>query len=476
MSQVLSDKKKFVKFCYSIENEILSLENYISTYTPSFKVHRTSNILIATAYLKNLLKCEKEHTNMERMEEIQSEDLAYHQYQHFLSNSKWNHQEVNENTAMQANFLMKDCKQTYKTPTGLIIDESAHLKKGKESVGVARQYAGVAGKVENCQVAVYASLCNQDTTCLIDTALFLPQSWIEDQSACDKAGIPESARVFKTKPQLALDIIKSLVSLGVNFDWIGGDGLYGHNSEFTRLLDEIGLFYVLDIHKDERIYLSEPLIAVPTKKGVRGKNPTQLQANIEPIQVEKYKESLTANQWKEVAIRKTAKGWKTVLVHTVELWHWNGKEEKAVKRTLVITKTVGKSSKTKYSFSNGDLEKHTAKEYAYFQCNRYWVERSFDDAKNELGLSGYQVRGWNAWHHHQALVMMAGLYMQHMKINNKEKYQLMSVRDAKIIIIALMTEDNQVIEEAYKQMKNRHINRKKDIDRHYKEENSKVLK
>lgn len=264
---------------------------------------------------------------MERMVE-EVPDLAYHQYHNFISESKWDWKEVNRQTALDASSIMQECKLKSGRPVGLLIDESAHLKKGKKSVGVARQYAGVSGKVDNCQVAVYASLCNEDNVCIIDTRLFLPEQWTSDAARCKSAGIPASDQVFETKPQKALGIIKSQVALGVKFDWIGGDGLYGHNSDLTRELDKMNLFYVLDVHKDETVYLEEPAFFVPEKKRKKGRMPQQLKTETPSIRLDDYCKNIADEDWKRVRIRKTAKGWKYVYVHTAAIWHWDGREKK----------------------------------------------------------------------------------------------------------------------------------------------------
>ena len=122
-----------------------------------------------------------------------------------------------------------------------------------------------SGKVDNYQVAVYGSLCNEENTTIIDTLLFLPQKWINDQDRCNKTCVPEEEQIFLKKTQKAIQMIKSVVELGVEFDWIGGDGLYGHNTELTHVLDNEKLFYVLGVHKDETIYLKEPYFYVPKK-------------------------------------------------------------------------------------------------------------------------------------------------------------------------------------------------------------------
>jgi len=470
MSQVLSDKKNLQKIEYFADSQALTLSGFLSKFNKLFVVHRRDNICKAHSYLLGLLKCEKNHTNMERMVE-QVPDQAYHQYHNFLSESKWDYLPVNNTTALETSALLESCKAKSGKPTGYIVDESSHLKKGKESVGVARQYAGVSGKVDNCQVAVYSSLCNEDNVSIIDVKLFLPEQWTQDKERCDKAGIPESEQVFKTKPQLALEMIKSDKKLGVQFDWIGGDGLYGHNTELTHGLDAEGLFYVLDVHKDELFYLEKPTLCIPLKKSKKGRTPTNLKADKPTCRIDNYYQGLSEEQWEKVKIRRTTKGWKYVLVHTVAVWHWNGKEENARQRTLVITRTLDKKPKVKFSFSNGELEEYTKEEYAYFQCSRYWVERSFDDAKNELGLSGYQIRKWNAWQHHQSLTMMACLYMLNLKIDRKPECQLMSLRDTRIMIIAHLFSDQETISKLHDQMLVRHKNRKRDIDRFYKNEN-----
>lgn len=193
-----------------------------------------------------------------------------------------------------------------------------------------------------------------------------------------------------------------------------------------------------------------------------------MQADKPTCRIDNYYQGLSQYQWEKVKVRKTTKGWKYVYVHTVAIWHWDGKEENARQRTLVITRTLDKNPKVKFSFSNGDIDEYTRREYAYFQCNRYWVERSFDDAKNELGLSGYQIRKWNAWQHHQSLTMMACMYMLTLKIARKPEYKMMSLRDIRIMIIANLFSDQETITKLHNQMLIRHKNRKRDIDRFYK--------
>ena len=171
---------------------------------------------------------------MERIEE-EVYSYEYRRYQHFITNSKWDHLGVIRDVQTQASVILVAQKEINGLPLGLFIDESSTTKKGNESIRVSRQYAGSVGKVENCQVCVYGALCNDTSTTLFHEKLFLPESWTGDAKKCECAGILEEHRKFKTKPQLALEIIDECVEKGVLFDWIV---LYGHGGALTNELDE----------------------------------------------------------------------------------------------------------------------------------------------------------------------------------------------------------------------------------------------
>lgn len=464
MKQIHTEKKKFfLKRKYGLYS-VNSLNTLIDNeYNKLFRVYRKSSMQVAAEYLSGLLQCEKGHKNMERMVESVT-DSNYKRYVHFLSVSEWDPLAVNQATMKGADKVIREQKQRSGRPTGFTVDETSHLKKGIKSVGVSRQYAGVVGKVDNCQVSVHASLSNEKFCTLIGTELFLPEVWALDKPRCEEAGIPETEQQYLTKPELALKLVKEAIKAGVEFDFIGGDGLYGHNAELTRSLDELTQFYVLDVHKDELVFLSEPTFSAPARKSSRGRTPTALKSDIQPIQLQDYIKTLSTEDFTREQIRKTAKGWKYAMVHTVKVWHWDGKEDTAKKRTLVITR----SEKVKYSLSNGDSDQYTNNEWAYFQCSRYWVERCFDDSKNELGMSGYQVTGWLAWQHHMALVMMAGYYILKMKLEQQDEMPLMSVRDARLLVIAVLFATQKEIDLCLNQIRFRHKQRQADIDRCFK--------
>lgn len=458
-----SVKKTFSKSLIS-RFSINYISQKINNYKAFFKAHRFDNTPTARNYILGLLKCEKGQGNMERMEE-EIPETEHKAYQHFITNSNWDCEGLQTSVAIDSSKALAAHKKTSKKSTGYIVDESAHLKKGKESVGVSRQYAGIVGKVDNSQVGVYGSLVNEKYATIINQRLFLPQSWTDNPSRCQKAGIPKEFQTFKTKPQLALEMIKQDIERGVEFDWIGGDGLYGHNTELCDALDQIGQFFVLDVHKDETVYLEEPTIFVPTKKQGKGRKPTKLKSDKPAIRLDKLIKEITDNQWVLQEIRDTTKGLLKLFVYKTEVWTWDKKQETASRRTLIITKTTDSKPRIKYSISNGELEQYTHQEYAYFVAQRYWVERTFDNAKNELNMSGYQFRKWKSWQHHHSLVMLASLLIMNQQIENQTEIPLLSFRDARILIIIQIFGTEKDLQLRLKQMEKRHKKRQYDIDR-----------
>jgi len=140
----------------------------------------------------------------------------------------------------------------------LIIDETGNSKKGKMSVGVARQYNGRQGKVDNCQVAVKAALCRGSHVTVVDARLFFTKGTIADTQHLDKAQVPLDKRVHKTKLQLAIELVISARARGLRFEYVSADGLYGNSQPFVRELDSMGEIFCVDVHLDQHIYLDDP--------------------------------------------------------------------------------------------------------------------------------------------------------------------------------------------------------------------------
>ena len=121
----------------------------------------------------------------------------------------------------------------------------------------------------------------------------MPKTWTNDNERYEEAKIPIESRIYKTKPELALDMTKQDIARRVNFDWVGGDGLYGHNTKLCNGLDDLGLFFVMDVYKDENIFLQEPLFTVPLAKPGKGRIPTKLKTNVLSYRLDKLQKDIS---------------------------------------------------------------------------------------------------------------------------------------------------------------------------------------
>jgi SRSO17 transposase len=186
----------------------------------------------AQQYLCGLIQAGKR--NMERMAEAVP-DSDEQVLQNFLTHSSWKYRGAMNQVATNA-----DACVGAEVGAGLYLDESAFQKKGDKSVGVARQRNGRLGKQENSQVGVFGALGQGDRVSLIDARLYLPQEWTQDPRRCDEAGIPKAEQVHRTKLELALEIVRHARTLGIRFEWVGMDGLYGQSLALLESLQSQG--------------------------------------------------------------------------------------------------------------------------------------------------------------------------------------------------------------------------------------------
>jgi len=394
---------------------------------------------------------------MERMEESVL-DADYESMQHFISGSRWRHQPVLDQIATDANRVIGNHPDTC-----LLVDESAFSKKGKKSVGVARQWNGRLGKVDNCQVAVFAALGCQDKVTLIDTRLYVPAEWTNDQNRCRRAGVPEDNLQFKTKVELALEMVKQARDKQLNYHWIGADAFYGNDFKFRAELDHMGEMYMVDIHKDTTIYLEEPRIEVPPRTASRGRTPTRLKAMPKGIRLDKWTLEQAESSFKTITIRESSKGPLTVpILHRI-IWLWDGESNSVQKVHLVVRVDGSSPSQYKYSVSNAP-ESTMIERLAFQQAQRYWIERALQDAKSNAGMADYQVRGWTAWHHHITMAMLALLFMLEIRVKNAEAYDLLSTTDIKELLIYFLPKRKTSEHEIFRQMEIRHKKRRMSIN------------
>lgn len=384
------------------------------------------------------------------------------QFQHFISNSPWDHEPVVEQISRDADAILGG-KQT----SALIIDESSFPKQGDCSVGVARQWTGRLGKVDNCQVAVFGVLTDGKRHTPIDMRLYLPKRWIENPERCDLAGVPKEARTMTSKSEHALDIVRKARERGVRFSHVGIDAGYGKEPAFLRKLESMGEVFVADVHSNQRVWIEDPRLHIPAPTPGRGRPVKKLQSVAAPVTVEKLAKKLSSADWTRCVLRDSTRGPLQVDIAHLPIWVWDGEEAQARRWTLIIRREVGSANTIKYSFSNAPADTPRL-HLAQMQGSRFWVERAFEDAKGECGLGDYQALGWRAWHHHVAIVMLAMLFIVEQRAANRPGLELLSPRDIVEMLKETLPRKPEGKEALVARITARHARRQSAIDSRFR--------
>ena len=345
------------------------------------------------------------------------------QFQHFISNSPWQHDAVVAQIGQDADRLLGG-----KPTSCLIIDESSFAKQGDCSVGVARQWSGRQGKIDNCQVAVFGVLTDGQRHAPVDMRLYLPKRWIDDAARCERTGVPLAARTLTSKSEHALDIVRQARARGMRFEWVGVDAGYGKEPAFLRALDDLNEVFVADVHRSQRIWTERPDLAVPPSKPGRGRPAKTRQASVEPVTVEALVSRFSASDWQRCELRESTRGVIRVDVAHRHVWLWDGEESAPRCWHLIVRRELKSATTIKYTLSNAAVDIPVL-HLAQRQGQRYWVERAFEDAKGECGLADYQVLGWRAWHHHVTMVMLAMLFIAEQRVAHQPGLHLLTPRD-----------------------------------------------
>jgi SRSO17 transposase len=440
------------------------MRRHISEYESVFR-NRTKRFFDkANKYTEGIIRSEMR--NIGRISEDTGVD--YYQMQHFITESNWDARELIDKVAGSVSSILPKRKMT-----GLIIDESGWVKKGDKSVGVGHQYCGNVGKVSNSQVAVFACLSNGDFASMIDTRLFLPKDWCNDAKRCQEAGIPQEGMAFRSKLELAAEIVSHQKEQRIVFDFVTADGYYGNDASFARAIENLGSVYMLDIHSDAEIYLERPDLVLPEKKGLKGPKPKRLRASLSGIKVNAYLTTLKAEDWQTLNIRNTTKGVLRGEYHFVKVYIWDKGTDQTEHRLLVIRKTTsGKGTvEIKYSFTNANLEQYEPEGLAYMQAERYFIEHSIKESKHILGMDQFQTRKWLAWQHQIALNFLVSSFILKEKLELFEEMPLLSARDVKEMVVRELYEQ-MTQDQMMDRINKRHAIRQQDINRHYKKKSN----
>ena len=364
---------------------------------------------LAGRYVGGLLS-QTPRKNMERMDERLGVDEAlgkdaYQATQNFISASRWSAQSVFARISERADRQLGGSVDSV-----LVIDESAHAKKGGSSVGVGQQYNGRAGKQDNCQVGVYSALSRGSRVALVGVRLFLPQDWVENPGRCRKVGVPEEriAQGHLTKIDHARELVEEALANGLQFGCVSMDALYGRNAALRKFMAEKGLVYCMDIPSDTRLFTSKPGQDERPKKIT---TVTQRADELAKSVLLKNKK----NGSQTIQLREGDHGSVEAKVTAIRVWTWGETSEEAQEEWLIIRAMPDGSTKLSLSNASAGI---SLKRLARWQAGRFWIERCFQDAKSHCGMSQYQARGWHAWHHHMALVALAVLFQMEERLSD----------------------------------------------------------
>lgn len=291
-----------------------------------------------------------------------------------------------------------------------IVDDTGLLKKGTHSVGVARQYCGQVGKQENCRVAVSLSISTMKASLPISWRLYLPQPWTEDQERRKATGVPEEIG-FQTKPEIALQQIRTAVERQIPSAPVLADAGYGNDTKFREGITEAGLLYVVGVQSSLSVWKpgEAPL---PKRKWNGAGRPTKLlrrNQRHQPVSVRELAISLPSSAWKNVVWREGTRKplrsrFAALRVRAAHRDYWMS--EPRPEEWLLIEWPSQQVDPMKYWLSTLPAETKL-RDLVRLAKQRWIIERDYEELKQELGLGHYEGRGWRGFHHHATLCIAA---------------------------------------------------------------------
>ncbi|MEA2053125.1 MAG: IS701 family transposase [Euryarchaeota archaeon] len=383
--------------------------------------------------------------------------------QHFLSNSQWDEEGVITEIPGRISELIG-------TPAhgSLHFDESWFLKDGAHSVGTNRQYCGRFGKVDNCQVGVFLRYAVHSYRALVDKRIYLPRDWAEDPVRRKHCGVPAEV-TFKTKAELALDMLSRARVRGVPFAWVGMVCFYGQQPWLLEQLEseETLYLYIADIPNDTRVWRNCPKVEVPERKWKPGPQPWRervVEGELEPIKERELAKEIPDAEKERIFLRDTER--KELWCNMVCLRVYPVRDELPGPESWLIIRWDD-NGEVKYQFSNASADTKINR-LAEMSCSRYRIERAFENAKGEVGVADYEVRGWLGWHHHTTMVLLAMLFLLILHLKWKGKAPLLTIQDVREILEVVLPRKVVTKEELLKRIERKHKARESARKSHHK--------
>jgi len=309
-------------------------------------------------------------------------------FQHLLNGAHWDEDALRDDVLTYARERLGE--------GGILaVDETGFLKKGDKSAGVARQYTGTAGRIENCQIGVFLAYVTHKGHTLVDRELYLPEPWLEDPERCRQAGVAQQVR-FATKTELARAMFQRALSAGLHPAWIVGDEVYGRDGELRRFLESRSQRYVLAVASN-----------------------TYAWRGIEQVTAGSVLKEVEKQEWTRLSAGAGAKGprwydWARVRVnsHTGTQARW-----------FLFRKSL--SDETDVAFYLVHAPATTTLAATVEAAGKRWpVEECFESAKGEVGLDDYEVRRWRGWYRHMTLCLVAHAFLAAARVEANEPEEI----------------------------------------------------
>jgi len=401
----------------------------VASYAACFRARLHSQLANCQRYVKGLFPACR--SNVERMNE-RLPDSSYDALHHFISVSDWDGQAVLDEVARR----VQATRAAVTGEQGLLLDECGWEKAGRNSVGVARQYIGQVGKISNGQVGVFAVLSRGTSAGLVGGHLYLPADSCAAAGRCAQARVPVAARPYRSKPALAAALVEHLLGHGlVQADWVGGDAAYGNAPALRQVLQERGQAYVLDVGPGLRLHRADPTPAAAPVWSGQGRPPRRPRPVGVALALSELAAQVPAGAWQTLAYRLGHKGPLVRQAVLLPVWRWEDAHGGAQPLHLLISREPD-GTHVKYSlcYTPPQAPAPGVKQALCRQRQRYWIERVFQEAKQQLGLHQNQTRSWPAWQHHVALTMMALHLLLDTQVGERETIPNLSFASLKLVL------------------------------------------
>ena len=351
-------------------------------------------------YLQGLLVQSQERRNAENLSKMVP--VSARSMQRFLTEARWDDDAV---IARLQEYLGPKLEH----PLAVwVFDGSDFPKQGVKSVGVARQYCGALGKIANCQAGVFLAHVGPRGRALVDKRLYLPKAWSSDACRCAAAGVPADRRRYRSKTDLALEMLEQARARGcLSAGWVAGDDAFGMSPAFRDGLAAQGMQYVLDVRPDMTVWPLEPVWIEPAYQGFGRPRQPKLRSGQRLTMAERSL-ALPEESWREITVAEGSQGPRTYRFGAQRVRETRDRKPGEVAWAIYRQNLDG--SEPRYYLSNAPLDT-PLETLAHMGGSRWPIETEFETEKSDIGLDEYETRTWAGWHHHVTMCLLGGAFL-----------------------------------------------------------------